>query len=74
MKLNESELYQTEQVFKELFENINSGVAIYETVDNGRNFIIREMNKAGLAICEVTRKDIIGKNLIDIFSPSILIF
>jgi len=67
MKLIESELYQTEQIFKELFENINSGVAIYETEDDGGSFIIREMNKAGLANCDVTREEIIGKNLIDVF-------
>ena len=63
----ESELYQNKKIFKEFFENINSGVAIYETVDNGKNFIIREMNKAGLAICEVSSKNIIGKNLTDVF-------
>ncbi len=66
----ESELYQTEKLFKVLFENINSGVAIYETIDNGENFIVREMNKAGLVICEVTRKNLIGKNLSDVF-PSV---
>lgn len=63
----DSELYQTEQIFKELFENIDSGVGIYETKDNGGSFIIREMNKAGLAICEITRENVIGKNVIDIF-------
>ena len=64
----ESELHQTEKIFKELFENISSGVAIYETIDNGENFIIRDMNKAGLANCRVSREDIIGKNIIDVFS------
>ncbi len=62
-----SELYQTEQKFKELFENITCGVGIYETKDNGLSFIVNGMNKAGLKICEVNRKDIIGKNLIDVF-------
>ncbi len=63
----DSELYQTEQIFRELFENINIGVGIYETKDNGGSFIIREMNKAGLTICEITRENVIGKNVIDIF-------
>ncbi len=63
----ESELYQSEKIFKELFENIKSGVGIYETIDNGENFTIREMNRAGLAICEVSRKEAIGKNLIELF-------
>jgi len=65
--LIESELYESEKVFKELFENISSGVAIYETPDKGETFIIREMNKAGLRICEATRKEIVGKNLSDLF-------
>jgi len=73
MKLIESELYQTEKIFKQLFENISSGVAIYETTDNGENFIIREMNKVGLANCQVSREDVIGKNLIDVF-PNIAKF
>ena len=63
----ESELYQSEKIFKELFENINSGVGIYETIDNGENFIISEMNRAGLTNCEVSRKEAIGKNLTEVF-------
>ena len=63
----ESELYESEKVFKVLIENISSGIAIYETPDKGETFIIREMNKAGLRICEATRKEIIGKNLSDLF-------
>jgi PAS domain S-box-containing protein len=60
-------LYQSEKLFKEFFENINSGVGIFETIDNGENFIISEMNRAGFAICDVSREESIGKNLIDIF-------
>ena len=62
-----SELYESEELFKDLIENIGSGVAIYETPDKGDTFIIREMNKAGLRMCEATRKEIIGKNLSDLF-------
>ncbi|MFX0040995.1 MAG: ATP-binding protein [Promethearchaeota archaeon] len=61
------ELFQTEQLFKELFENISSGVGIYETIDNGQNFIVKDMNKAGLEICELSKKDLIERNLVDIF-------
>jgi signal transduction histidine kinase/PAS domain-containing protein len=62
-----SELYGSENEFKELFENISSGVAIYEATDQGESFIIREMNNAGLRICEATRKEIVGKDLTDLF-------
>ena len=63
----ESELFESEKILKNLLDNISSGVAIYETIDEGKTFIIREMNKAGLRICETTRKEILGKNLTDIF-------
>ncbi|MFX1418593.1 MAG: PAS domain S-box protein [Promethearchaeota archaeon] len=36
-------------------------------MDNGENFIIREMNRAGLANCRVSREEAIGKNLMDVF-------
>jgi PAS domain-containing protein len=62
-----SELYQNEIIFRELFDNINCGVGIYETNDNGEIFIVREMNNAGLEICEISRMDLIGKNLLDVF-------
>ncbi|MFX1279389.1 MAG: ATP-binding protein [Promethearchaeota archaeon] len=65
-----SELYESDKIFKELINHISSGVAIYETIDNGKSFIIREINNAGLRMCETTREDIIGKNLSDVF-PSI---
>lgn len=61
------ELYESEELFKEFIENISSGVAIYETIDQGETFIIREMNKAGLRICQLSRKEIIGKNLTVLF-------
>ncbi|UCC20055.1 MAG: PAS domain-containing sensor histidine kinase [Promethearchaeota archaeon] len=63
----ESELYATDHIFKELLANIKSGVAIYETNDNGENFIIRALNKPGLTICQVSKKEIIGKNIREIF-------
>ncbi|MFX1391162.1 MAG: ATP-binding protein [Promethearchaeota archaeon] len=66
----EPELYQNEEILKKLLDNISSGVAIYETIDNGEHFIIREMNRAGLAICQVSQKDVIDKRLNDVF-PSV---
>ncbi len=65
--MNESELYQTEEVFKELFENINSAVTIYESINNGKDFIYKQMNRAALDLFKRTRKNIIDKNIIDVF-------
>jgi signal transduction histidine kinase len=63
----ERELYETEKIFKELFDHMGRGVGVYETKDEGKSFIIREMNKAGLRICQATRNEIIGKNVAELF-------
>ena len=63
----ERELYESEKVFKELFDNLGQGVGVYETEDEGKNFLIREMNKAGLKICQATREEIVGKNVAELF-------
>ncbi|MFX1365219.1 MAG: PAS domain-containing protein [Promethearchaeota archaeon] len=65
--MSESELYQTEEKFKELFENINSAVVIYESINNGKDFIYKQMNRAALDLFKSSRKNIIDKNIIDIF-------
>jgi len=51
-----------------LFEVISSGVAIYDVIDDGRDFIFKDMNPAGERIDHVQREDIIGKSLYDCFT------
>ncbi len=63
----EPELYESVQVFKELFDNMGSGVFIYETYDDGNSFVIKEMNESGLSLTQVEKKDIIGKNILEVF-------
>ncbi len=54
----------------ELFEKITSGVAVYEAVDKGHDFIIRDMNPAAERIEKTTRQDMVGRRLTEAF-PSI---
>ncbi|MFX1376389.1 MAG: PAS domain-containing protein [Promethearchaeota archaeon] len=63
----ESELSESNDLFKELIDNISSGIVICETIDKGKSFIIRKINETGLHICGATRKEIIGKKLSEIF-------
>jgi len=53
--------------YQELFDTINSGVAVFKAVDNGKDFIIREFNRAGENIEGVQRKDILGKRISIVF-------
>jgi PAS domain S-box-containing protein len=53
--------------YQELFNNIPSGVAVYEAVDDAQDFIILDMNTAGETISKVKKEDIVGKRLLELF-------
>lgn len=63
---NENELLASETRFRELFDNMNSGVAIYEAVNNGEDFVIAEMNTAAQNITGVSG-GFTGKSVRDVF-------
>jgi PAS domain S-box-containing protein len=63
-KRAEEKLRESEERYRELIENINSGVAVYEAVDDGRDFIFREFNRAGERIDHEPRESLIGKSIL----------
>lgn len=56
-----------EQRYIALFENIPEAVAVYEAVDEGRDFVFRAVNRAMEKIDQVHRDEIIGRRLTDVF-------
>ena len=51
----------------ELFDKITSGVAVYEVVGKGRDFIIRDMNPAAERIEKTARHHVVGRPLTEAF-------
>jgi PAS domain S-box-containing protein len=66
-KQAEVDLRESEQRFRELFDNMSSGVAIYEGVNNGNDFIFKDFNKGGESIEKIKKEDLISKSVISIF-------
>jgi PAS domain S-box-containing protein len=66
-KKNEAILLNSKTQFQELFNNISSGVAIYGAKDDGKDFIIIDINKSGERLSKVRREEIIGKSVLDVF-------
>ncbi|HRD18417.1 MAG TPA: PAS domain S-box protein, partial [Candidatus Marinimicrobia bacterium] len=66
-KKAETALKLSEERFKSLFEYNSSAVVIYEAVDNGNDFIIRDINKAGEKIDKVKRSEVVGKSILEAF-------
>ncbi|WP_320039860.1 chemotaxis protein CheB [uncultured Desulfobacter sp.] len=63
----EKDLCESESQFRQFFENLTIGVAVFEAVDNGENFIFYDMNPAGQKLSKVSIDDIRGKTLTEIF-------
>lgn len=64
------QLEKNETLFRKLFENMNSGVVIYESVEDGKDFIFREVNRAVERIEKIRGDDLIGKKVTECF-PSV---
>ncbi|MBN1973680.1 MAG: PAS domain S-box protein [Sedimentisphaerales bacterium] len=61
------ELEECEVKFQVLFDNVSSGVAIYETKNDGQDFIFADFNRAAEEIEHIKRDQLIGKNVKDVF-------
>ena len=53
--------------YRELFENINTCVAVYEAVDDGEDFILRDLNSAAEEVEGVKRDDVPGRRVTEVF-------
>jgi len=63
----EQKLKVSEKKFRELFNNMSSGVAIYEAINDGEDFIFKDFNLAGERIDNIKKEDLIGKRVLRVF-------
>jgi len=66
-KRAEGALRESEHKFRELFENIRSGVAVYEAVDGGADFVFKDINKTVMRIEGVRKEEVGGRKLSEAF-------
>ncbi|MFH2009177.1 MAG: PAS domain S-box protein [bacterium] len=53
--------------YRQLFDNMGEGVAIYEAVDRGEDFVFVDYNEAGQRIDGVTRDEVVGRRVTEVF-------
>lgn len=60
-------LEQSERRYRSLFDRMSSGVAVYEAVEDGADFVFKDFNRAGCQIDQIVRDDVIGRRVTDCF-------
>ena len=66
-KKTEEALKTSEMQFRQLFSNMPSGVAVYEAVNDGKDFIFRDFNAVAERIEKIKREKVIGKRVTEVF-------
>ncbi len=66
-KRAETALRESEARFRGVFENTASGMAVYEAVDDGENFIFLDLNPAGEKTGGIRREELLGKRVTEVF-------
>lgn len=66
-KRAEKMLLDSEVRLEEMFENLSSGVAVYQPSPDGQEFIFKAFNKSAERIDNVRREDLLGRNVVDVF-------
>ncbi|OGT89923.1 MAG: hypothetical protein A2286_06375 [Gammaproteobacteria bacterium RIFOXYA12_FULL_61_12] len=67
VRRTEESLHESETRFRDLFDNMSDGVAIYETADGGADFHFVEHNKGGECITGLARESVIGRSVREAF-------
>jgi PAS domain S-box-containing protein len=66
-KLVEKELKFKESRYRSFFENTCNGMLIYQPIDRGEDYIIKDINRAIEIILGVKKQDIIGNRIFTMF-------
>jgi diguanylate cyclase (GGDEF)-like protein/PAS domain S-box-containing protein len=66
-KMAEKALRESEFRFRELFDKMKSGVAVYEAINDGNDFVLRDFNRAAELMEGVTKEMVIGRSVLEVF-------
>lgn len=63
----ENQLKEWKAKFEVLFDHVSSGVAIYEAINDGEDFVFVDFNPAAEHIEHIQKEELIGKRIADVF-------
>lgn len=62
-----AQLGQSRLKYKEVVDLQQNGVAIYDVINDGKDFVFAEFNAAAEKLEQINRQDVIGKNVLAVF-------
>jgi PAS domain S-box-containing protein len=62
-----SHLQTTENQYRGIFESVSNGIAIYQVIGDGEDFIFKDINPAGERIGCICKQDLLGRSISEIF-------
>jgi PAS domain S-box-containing protein len=66
----EAALEKSEARYRELFNNMSSGVAVFEASNDGREFVFIDFNRAAEGIEHLQKENVLGRNFVEVV-PSV---
>jgi len=63
----EDDLKEYQAKFKALFNNVSSGVAIYEARNDGEDFVFVDFNAVAEEIDQIKKEELTGKSVAEVF-------
>jgi len=63
LRETEKKLRESETRFKAMFNNMSSGVVVYEVLDKGEDFRVLDLNRAERRIEKLRKKEVVGKSI-----------
>lgn len=60
-------LQESENKYRAIFNHMNDGVAVYDVINDGEDFIFADFNPAAEEMDKIRREHVIGKSVLEIF-------
>jgi signal transduction histidine kinase len=67
LRQTEKRLRKSEARFRAIFDNMKSGVAVFEVEEEGRDFVVVELNRFAREIEDIRLQDVVGRKSQEIF-------
>jgi len=67
LAIQQEKLKRSEKRYRDLVQNIHSGVAVFEAVEDGRDFILTDLNASGGRINHVQPDAVVGRGIREAF-------